>query len=345
MRIGVSASSLGSGGGMERYALDVIGGLAAVGNEPAIFCRKADRDIPEIGRMRDVHVLNVGWAPGKFRDWCFSRRLDRARRNVRLDAHIACCMVEHPDIAVCGGTHIGYLRAMRRNPGLFDRVKIALERRQYANARRVIAHSRMMRDELLELYGVPGEKINLLYPPVDGGRFGPAAPEERAGLRREFGFSEGRRVFLFPSGGHVRKGLPFLREFFEKTDLPVDLVAVGRAAAGGRNIRSLGYVRNIERLYQAADATILASAYEPFGLVGVESILCGTPVVFPADMGCCEVIAEAARATFVPGDRGSLEAAVRRMLDFDREMLKEPLSLLGYDCRISRHVEAILKVV
>ena len=43
-------------------------------------------------------------------------------------------------------------------------------------------------------------------------------------------------------------------------------------------------------LYQAADFTIMASQYEPFGLIGLESILSGTPVIFSENMGCLEVL-------------------------------------------------------
>ena len=36
----------------------------------------------------------------------------------------------------------------------------------------------------------------------------------------------------------------------------------------------------MSELYNAVDFTILASYYEAFGLVGVESILCGTKIIF-----------------------------------------------------------------
>ncbi len=40
-----------------------------------------------------------------------------------------------------------------------------------------------------------------------------------------------------------------------------------------------GYVENIENVYKNADLLLFLSAYESFGNVAVESILCGTPVV------------------------------------------------------------------
>ncbi|MDR1519583.1 MAG: glycosyltransferase family 4 protein [Planctomycetota bacterium] len=339
MRIGVSSSRLDLRGGMERYALTLANGLLDRGIEVVAFCRRADPGLPETRRLRDIRRVPVCWLPGKFRPRWFSWRLDRLRRGAGLDLHIACCLLEHPDIAVCGGTHRGYLAAMGKKPGRFDRWTIDLEDRQYANARLIVAHSRLMRDELVSLYGVEPARIRLIYPPVDAGRFRPAVPEERLRLRREFGFPDNRRVFLFVSGGHVRKGFPFLREFFTETDLPVELAVAGRPAGPGRNIRGLGFSSRIEALYQAADAVILASAYEPFGLVGAEAALCGTPVVLAENVGCCEVLSRPLLHTFRAGDRESLAAAIRETLAAGRP---EP-ARLGYDPGVQAHLEALLR--
>jgi glycosyltransferase involved in cell wall biosynthesis len=230
-----------------------------------------------------------------------------------------------------------------KKPGFFDRRKIALETKQYANARVAIAHSRLMRDELIGLYGVDPAKIHLLYPPVNAARFSPPEEGDRERLRAEFGFGPDRAVFLFPSGGHVRKGLPFLREFFASTDLPVELVVAGRGVTAGRNVRGLGYVRDIERLYRAADATVLASSYEPFGLVGVESALCGTPVVLPENTGCCEVLDKPLLHTFRLGDAGDFRRAVGEIMDRGRrDMPSDPRTTLRYDCGVRQHVEALI---
>ncbi len=343
MRIGVSASVFGKGGGMERYALDIALGLSELGHDVTAFCRKAERGAGGMDALRNtVTVPSTRLLPGKFRAEWFSRRLDSLRKTAGLDAHIACCMVEHPDIAVCGGTHIGYLSAMGKTPGVFDKRKIALEKAQYRNARLSIAHSARMRDELIRLYGVAPETIRLLYPPVSTARFSPPAREERERLREGFGFRPDRKYFLFPSGGHERKGLPFLRRFFEATDLPAELVVAGRGTEEGRNVRSLGYVADLERVYRAADATVLASQYEPFGLVGVESVLCGTPVVLADNIGCGEVLAAPFYFPFRPGDGEDFRRVAGEVARLDREALPPPAASIRYDCGIGRHVEDLL---
>jgi glycosyltransferase involved in cell wall biosynthesis len=89
-------------------------------------------------------------------------------------------------------------------------------------------------------------------------------------------------------------------------------------------------VADIESVYQAADATVMASVYEPFGLVAVESTLCGTPALISSRAGCCEALREPALFTFRPDRPEELAAAVARVMDLDREGLGDLGRCLGY---------------
>jgi glycosyltransferase involved in cell wall biosynthesis len=71
------------------------------------------------------------------------------------------------------------------------------------------------------------------------------------------------------------------------------LVVAGRTApkqAEGIEVISLGFVDVLEQVFAACDLTVLPSIYEPFGLVYVESALCGTPVIFGEKAGAGEVL-------------------------------------------------------
>jgi glycosyltransferase involved in cell wall biosynthesis len=81
------------------------------------------------------------------------------------------------------------------------------------------------------------------------------------------------------------------------------LVVAGRAApklAEGLEVVSLGFVDAMEQVYAACDLTVLPSHYEPFGLVYVESALCGTPVIFGEKSGAGEVLPVALGACLRP---------------------------------------------
>jgi glycosyltransferase involved in cell wall biosynthesis len=116
----------------------------------------------------------------------------------------------------------------------------------------------------------------------------------------------------------------------------------------GRNrarVRELGYCREIEDLYRAADFTILASDYEPFGLVGIESILCGTPLVFADNIGCLEVVDPAANESFSRADPATLAGALERAVARVRggaARLQDPGAMLRYDPALLTHARALM---
>jgi glycosyltransferase involved in cell wall biosynthesis len=70
-------------------------------------------------------------------------------------------------------------------------------------------------------------------------------------------------------------------------------------------------------LYAAADALLFTSAWqEPFGLVPVEAMACGTPVVAAATGGAKEFLSDGDNCLVVPArDPAALAAAVRRLAD------------------------------
>ncbi|MBR8060556.1 glycosyltransferase family 4 protein [Burkholderia dolosa] len=344
MKIGVSANALKHGGGLERYAIDIARGMAEAGVMPAFFARSVDTSIPE-ARLVEPHRINVSFLPGKLRDEWFAWRLNAARRAANVDVLIGCNRVPGSEIAICGGTHRGFLQALGRAPTYFDRRQVALESRQYETAGYVVAHSRMMRDELRTLYGVDDDRIRMLYPPVDAQRFTPVRDDVRAALRRRFGFGERDVVLLFPSSSHVRKGLPLIETALRGSDASVVVAVAGRPPERtSRQVRYVGYVKNIEDGYRAADYTILASRYEPFGLVGIESVMCGTPVILPPTLGCHDVIAEHAKLTFAADDvdalRAVLATAASRARTIDRAEVAR--DAVRYDPSVRHHVDQLL---
>jgi glycosyltransferase involved in cell wall biosynthesis len=347
MKIGLSSNALKHSGGLERYAMDLVRGFAAAGIELAFFARRFDMSVPE-SRMVERHRIKVSFLPGKLRDRWFSWRLRRARRAAKVDVLIGCNRVDSSEIAICGGTHLGFLRATGRPEKRSDSWQIALEHRQYEQSSVIVAHSQLMHDELRELYGVEETKIRVLYPPVDGARFTPVDPARRAELRRKFGFADHEVVLLFPSSSHERKGLPLIEAALRDTALPVVLAVAGRPPARtSERVRYIGYVKDIEDGYRAADFTLLASKYEPFGLVGVESVMCGTPVIFPSSIGCCDAIAPHAKFVFAPDDeadlRATLERAVQqRLAAAPREQAEVARGAVLYDASVAGHVDALL---
>lgn len=343
--LAISNHGLRNGGGIERYAMTLVRGLHARGIRPTVIAKSFDESLPEYRWVTPVHT-SVAAVPGKLRDLFFDWRIGRAKRRLDLFPLIACNQTRWSDIGICGSTHPGFLEAMGQAATRVDGWKTNLERAHLAASQIIVAHSARMREEVLRFYAVDPRKITLLYPPVDGGRFSVVDDDARATLRAALDLPAERAVFLLASTGHKRKGLDRLVEFFAATDLPATLVVAGRAMQkSARNVRHLGYRSDIENVYRAADFTVMASRYEPFGLVGVESVLCGTPVLLAEGAGCAEVIRAPAQLPFSLTAPGSLAAAVALAVSrwqAGSHRLSTPQALLAYDPSVSVHVDALL---
>src|SRR5207302_8186392 len=143
-------------------------------------------------------------------------------------------------------------------------------------ATRVIAVSEFTRRELVELLGVPEEKLRVI-PNAVGEPFLPEGPA-----------AAGDYV-LAVSTLEPRKNLPRLVEAFRRAELDgCELVVAGGSGWGdvrlGEGVRWIGEVGDAElaRLYRGARCVAYVSLYEGFGLPVLEAMACGRPVVAPS---------------------------------------------------------------
>jgi glycosyltransferase involved in cell wall biosynthesis len=335
-------------GGIERYLLTLVDALHARGLRPTVVAHRFDRSIPEYDWVDAVHIRTWGLG-GPLRDLWFDRCLRRLKARRGWHPLIALSQTAASDIAICGGTHPGFLEAMGRSPRWKDRLAIALERRHFGNAALVVAHSQLMAAQLQRFYGIGADKLQVLYPPVDTQRFSPVPLAQRRALRERLGLPEDRAAFLLASTGHARKGLDLLVQALGHSGLPVLLVVAGRpTGVSAPNLRYLGYRTDMEEVYRAVDCTVMASRFEPFGLVGVESVLCGTPLIGAEGMGCMEVIAEPAAMPFAIDMPGSLQAAIEQALarwHSGTLVVENPRAALRYDPSVEIHLDALLACV
>lgn len=343
-----SNHALRHAGGIERYLLTLVDGLHRRGIRPTVVARRFDRTLPE---YRQVDAVRIGSGPlgGPLRDRWFDHRLRRLKQRHGWYPVIALGQTSAADIAICGGTHPGYLEALGKPAGWKDRLAITLERRHLQNAAIVVAHSRLMAGQVQRFYGVPPGRVQVLYPPVDTDRFHPVPAAQRLALRSRLGLPADRAVFLLASTGHARKGLDLLLRAIGHSDAPVLLAVAGRPPDGASapNLRYLGYRTDMEDVYRAVDFTVMASRFEPFGLVGVESVLCGTPLIGAAGMGCLEVLDGSAATAFrLDADGGGLQAVIASALARWRAgpttTLPQPQLALRYDPSVQAHLDALL---
>ena len=253
---------------------------------------------------------------------------------------------------------------------LFAALVIPAERRSLSDGRATaIAISSALRDDLASGYGRSAKTVVIPHG-VDGGQFHPGVRGEfRAAVRRELGLGDDITAFLFV--GDLRKGVePAIRALAAVPN--AHLVAVSRtppdayrtmAAACGvaDRVTLLPATSEVQRYYGAADALVLPTPYDAFGMVITEAMACGLPVITTPMAGAAELLTDGvhgrliASATDVDGladamrwlaeDPASRErmgqAAATLMLEHTWDRVAERTLAVYYD-HIARRREAVL---
>jgi glycosyltransferase involved in cell wall biosynthesis len=192
--------------------------------------------------------------------------------------------------------------------------------------------SQAARDEIVDAFRVPAERLRVIGVGVDVDTFSPATggiPDTTAGKEP----AARDRVVAVASADVPLKGLPELIEAVAKlrADHDVELVVVGSARPDGvaaRTITRLGleeavrFVSGISDgeladLFRSATVAAVPSRYEGFSLPAVEAMACGVPLVVTTAGALPEVAGPDGLASLhvPPGDPGALSAAIGRLLD------------------------------
>lgn len=183
--------------------------------------------------------------------------------------------------------------------------KRLIETSVYRRARRVIVLSAAFKRILVERYRVSPWPVRVVPPGVDLVRF---RPGDRRSARARLGLPEDRRVAVAVRRLAPRMGLDVLLEAWARLDSRSRalLLVAGEGPERGRlealaarlriesSVRFLGNVDDdqLVALYQAADVSVVPSvALEGFGLVVLEALACGTPVIATDAGGLPEALA------------------------------------------------------
>lgn len=329
MLIGIDASRavVARPTGTENYSLHVIRGLvqAGAGHRFRLYLREPAPP----GRLPEgANVEHVVLRPHRL--WThvgLSREMARRPPDVLfVPAHVV--PLWHPPATVVTIHDLGYRFFPHQHTWQARLYLDASTRFSCRAARHIIADSQATARDLQREYGVPAERIRVVYPGLDPAmaRADPAAQDE---VRRRYGLS--RPFVLYVGTIQPRKNLARLVEAFARLPGPlagVDLVLAGqigwlagetlatirRLGLEGR-VRLPGYVpqEDLPALLSAAECFVMPSLYEGFGLPVLEAMACGTPVIC-SDAGSLPEVAGDAALQFPATDTDALAAALAHLL-------------------------------
>ncbi len=240
-----------------------------------------------------------------------------------------------------------------------------IERTAYENADGVVAVSESMRSDVQELYGVPREKIRVIHNGIDLNQYRPTPDPS---VLAKHGIDARVPFILFVGRITRQKGIIHLVDAIRWIRPGVQVVL----CAGAPDTPEIGreMTERVERarhdsdtpiiwipemlpkeeviaLYTQAALFVCPSVYEPFGIINLEAMACGTPVVASAVGGITEVVVPGKTGLLVPIDAvgdGDFEPKdpprfARDLAEAVNRLLQDPENLRQMGARSRERVE------
>ncbi len=350
-------------GGQNVYVDEVSRNLGRLGYAVDVFTRRDAADAPEsVAWAPGVRVVNLPAGPPRplpkddlwplmpaFRDALLrfiareGARYDLVHGNFWMSGWVATELRGLLGVPVAQIFH-AMGKTKQRHQGSADTSpagRIAVEGAIVRGVDRLIAQCPSERDELVDDYGAPPERVAIIPSAVNTEQFRPVAREE---ARRRIGLpADGDELVVAYVGRmlprkdvrNVVRAVALLRR---RSDLPVTLLLVGGETVEPDPIRTpeIGALQRLaaelgiaDRVrftgkrqpdvlrdyYSAGDVVVTTPWYEPFGLTPLEGMACGRPVVGSAVGGITFTIADGVTGRLVtPRDPEALADRLHRLL-------------------------------
>lgn len=188
----------------------------------------------------------------------------------------------------------------------------------YGDFDQAVAPSRFIADRLIDA----GVRSAIALPlGVDTEVFHPGTADREA-LRRDLGLQSHHRLLVFAGRPAREKRIEVLVEAVERLgdDYRLLLVGAGDAAPPSARVMALPYVAQpgqLARILASCDAFVHGNDAEPFGLVVLEAMACGLPVVGVAAGGVAESVDEAVGQLAVRSDGRAMSQAITALFERD----------------------------
>jgi UDP-glucose:(heptosyl)LPS alpha-1,3-glucosyltransferase len=328
VRIAFVVHDFNQAGGHSRYVAEHVARLAAT-HEVHVFANRFDAPLPG-GAI--AHRVPAVRATALTTILSFAPAATLAARS-RFDiVHAQGFSIRRADVITAHISNARWLAARRglersglpAHERIFGAIVTPLERHALADPRvSVIAVSRALADDIAREYGRRAP-VHVIHHGVDRAQFNPGVRHEhRASARLELGLADQDVVFLYV--GDLRKGFgPTLHALgrvpgarliaVTRSDLAAASTAAAAAGVADR-VYLVPPTDAVERYYGAADAFVLPTPYDAFGMVITEAMACGLPVITTPHAGASELVVPDVHGCLVPeaGDVGALSAAMQRL--------------------------------
>ncbi|OIO20668.1 hypothetical protein COV61_02170 [Candidatus Micrarchaeota archaeon CG11_big_fil_rev_8_21_14_0_20_47_5] len=281
-------------------------------------------------RKHEVHIFSSNFEPADFitshlvpsaksppflAEYTFASNVQSALDNFDADityAPSSACW--RADVFTANSCHKAAIEIFRKQRGISysllkafepkSRVVLEIERYNYQKGhyKKITALSERVKGELMQYYKVPPEDIRVVPPGVDTDVFFPDGKKKKE-LCEKYSILQSTPLFLFCGHEFKRKGLAQAIGALGKLDKALDwrLIVIGgdnrapyislaQKLGIEQKIIFAGFVKDISAYFNACDAFIFPTAYEPYGMVITEALSSGMPVITPRIAGAAELM-------------------------------------------------------
>ena len=332
-------------GGAESYLADLCLRMAGEGYEVHVYAENWDEQVPEI----HLHRIRTLPFPKSLRLLSFvirsTREIEKGKYDVSLGVgHTLRADVLQPH----GGVHWAWFwRSLRAyDSPLLWVVKFLgriLNAKQWVNGwiedapykrtppPRIIAISEMVKRDIVRWYGVPPDRVEVIYNGVDLERFHPRNRQYRTDVRERHGIHE-EILLLFVSHNFRMRGLRHLMQALASLkkegtssfkllvlgrDRQAPYLRLARETGISEEIIFAGATDEPEKYYGAADLFVHPSFYDACSLALLEALASGLPVVTTSSTGASGILSHGEDGWVIESatDREELKAGIRYFLD------------------------------
>lgn len=182
-----------------------------------------------------------------------------------------------------------------------------------------IANSKEVQSRIKKFYR---RDSTVIYPPVDTNKYKVSSIK----------YNGEQPYFLVVSRLVASKNVDLAVQVFNKIQLPLKVVGIGKdleqlKARSKPSVEFLGSVDDtqLQQLYQNSRAVIFPATQEDFGLVPVEAMAAGKPVIALSEGGALETVEDKITGIFFsPATTGSLTMAVNNFIDLEKKGAFKP---------------------